>query len=60
MPALPSTADLQQQLLKFIATIPKDQNPYIALADYIQDAIVPDIPYSGLVQLYLLAAIFGL
>ncbi|GAA5953764.1 hypothetical protein JCM3765_006960 [Sporobolomyces pararoseus] len=60
MPALPSAQDLQQQVLKFIATIPKDQNPYVALADYIQDAIVPKIPFSGLVQLYLLAATFGL
>ncbi|GAA5916150.1 uncharacterized protein JCM6883_000011, partial [Sporobolomyces salmoneus] len=56
---LPSAQDLQKQLLSFISTIPKDQNPYVTLADYIKAAIVPDIPYSGLVQLYVLASIFG-
>ncbi|GAA5932189.1 uncharacterized protein JCM15063_001148 [Sporobolomyces koalae] len=45
--------DLQQQLLRYIATIPKDVNPYLNLADFIKDTIVPRVPQAGLIQLYL-------
>ncbi|GAA6017797.1 hypothetical protein JCM11491_004622 [Sporobolomyces phaffii] len=52
--------DLQKQLLKFVSTIPRDDNPYLALAGYIKDLIVPNVPFSGLLQLYILAGLVGL
>ncbi|GAA5908456.1 uncharacterized protein JCM6883_005551 [Sporobolomyces salmoneus] len=52
-----SPNSLQQQLLGFIASLPEDVNPYSALADYFQGAVVPRIPFSGLVQLILLLVV---
>jgi hypothetical protein len=57
---MPSTPDLQQQLLRFISTIPRDVNPYHALAEYIKDAIIPNVPFSGLVMLYFVASLIGM
>ncbi|GAA6061798.1 hypothetical protein JCM10212_004854 [Sporobolomyces blumeae] len=51
--------DLQERVLEFIAAIPKTTNPYRALAGWIEDEITPDVPYSGLVQLYILATLLG-
>ena len=51
--------DVQAQLLKYIGTIPRDTNPYEALAEYAKDGIAPKVPFSGLVQLYFLAGLLG-
>jgi len=45
------SGDVQTQLLKFVGTIPRDVNPYEALADHIKDGIAPKVPCEHLLLL---------
>jgi len=48
---------LQTQLLQYIASVPSDVNPYLALSTYIKDQFMPTVPESTITQLYIVATL---
>ncbi|GAA6027601.1 hypothetical protein JCM8097_007941 [Rhodosporidiobolus ruineniae] len=58
--AMSVSASTQTQLLQLLASLPKDQNPYVAIAEYIKQQLFPSVPYAATIQLYFLAGALGL
>ncbi|GAA5881468.1 hypothetical protein JCM16303_005665 [Sporobolomyces ruberrimus] len=53
------SADLQADLLRFIATVPRNVDPYHALSDHVKDQFLPAVSNPTLIQLYCIATLLG-
>lgn len=52
-------AAAEAELLDQLSHLPKDQNPYLAIAAALRDKLFPTVPDSAIYQLYLVAAGLG-
>ncbi|KAK4333977.1 LOW QUALITY PROTEIN: hypothetical protein RTBOTA2_002720 [Rhodotorula toruloides] len=52
-------AAAQAELLDQLSHLPKDQNPYLAIAAVLRNKLFPTVPDSAIYQLYLVAAALG-
>ncbi|GAA5990825.1 hypothetical protein JCM10908_000035 [Rhodotorula pacifica] len=51
---------VQAQLLQRLSHLTRDENPYLAVKDFLRDQLFPDVPASAIYQLYALAGLLGI